>query len=342
MASRFFSFLALSLSKGLFFVFSFASTAQETVNLVPNPSFEEFENGCPVNLNEMPIGWSKWRSSPNSFSTCVEPQNLVDSLGWAPWTGWGTQLPADGESFCGFYAFSPAPAPEILNDFREYLGCALEEPMEIGTTYYVSFKVSLGYYGNYYWVWWATNRIGAIFTTQSYSQSVNPMPIPNFAHVYTEEIIIDTTSWVTIEGSLVADSAYSHMALGVFFDYDLLETLEIIPLNPPGGNLGSYYFIDDVCVSKFTNCQDTSVGVNSMMSNSTLLYPNPATEMLTISDKEIIEVVRIFSLEGYEMIKIMPRTQNATLNITALKSGIYTVIIESKNKTKRERLVVVH
>jgi hypothetical protein len=335
MASQFFSFV-------LFFVFSLASTAQVTVNLVPNPSFEEFENGCPINLNEMPIGWSKWRSSPNSFSTCVDPQNLVDSLGWAPWTGWGTQLPADGESFCGFYAFSPAPAPEILNDFREYLGCALEEPMEIGTTYYIKFKVSMAYYGNYYYVWWATNRLGAIFTMNPYSNSGNPMPIPNFAHLYTEEIIIDTTDWVTIEGSFIADSAYTHMALGVFFEYDLLETLLLLPPNPPPTDgLGSYYFVDDVCVSRFSNCQDTSVSINPMATKNPAIYPNPATQTLTISDHVIIEVVRIFNLNGYEMLTVRPRAQSFNFSISALNSGIYSIIIESKNKTKRERLVVV-
>jgi hypothetical protein len=342
MASRFFSFFALSLSKGLFFVFSLAINAQESVNLVPNPSFEEFENGCPINFNELPIGWSKWRNTPNSFSTCVEPLDLSDSLGWAPWTGWGTRWPAHGESFCGFAAFSPAPSIATQNNFREYIGCQLEEPMEIGTTYYISFKVSMGYYGNHYNVWWASNRLGAIFTTQSYLHQVNPMAIPNFAHLYSEEIITDT-NWVSIEGGFVADSTYTHMALGVFFDFDSLQTLLILPPNPPPTNgLGSYYFVDDICVSKFPDCKDVSVIVDSMSDDNSLIYPNPANETLTIRDWEVIHVVRIFNLNGHEILKLMPLKQSVTINTTAFKSGIYSVIIESKNKTKREKLVVVH
>lgn len=344
MASRFFSFvLALSLSKGCLFVFcTSALFAQETVNLVPNPSFEEFENGCPEDFHELPTGWSKWRSSPNSFSTCVEPLALTDSLGWAPWTGWGMQVPADGESYCGFAAFSPAPSISIPNDFREYVGCELEEPLQVGTTYYVSFKVSMGYYGNYYWVWWATNRIGAIFTTQSFLQGVNPMPIPNFAHVYTEDIITDTVDWVTISGSLVADSAYSHMALGVFFDFDSLSTFEMLPPNPPGNSLGSYYFIDDVCVSKYPDCQYIGISEKLREQSSLLVFPNPSSEVVKLSTDVVMIRLQIFSSDGKEVLSVHPNAQTFQLAVANWAQGIYHISAETRdNKTYREKLVIV-
>jgi len=343
MASRFFSFLALSLSKGLFFVFSHTITAQETVNLVPNPSFEEFENGCPIDLNEPPSHWSWWRNSPNSFSTCVEPQNLLDSLGWAPWTGFGTQIPSDGESFCGFYAFSPSPTPETQPNFREYLGCELEEPMEIGITYYVSFKVSMGYYGNYYNVWWASNRIGAFFTSTAYSYNDNPMPIPNFAHVYTEEIISDTTNWIIIEGSIVADSAYSHMALGVFFEYDLLETMIILPPNPPPtAGLGAYYFVDDVCVSKFPNCQFVTGNEVISMEFDVKIFPNPASSTVIVHAHEVLSGIRLYDSSGKLVLLKAFQTNEVILDVSMIESGFYLIEALFKDKkTKRERLVIV-
>jgi len=344
MATRFFSFFALSLSKGLFFVFSLTITAQETVNLVPNPSFEEFENGCPEEWHELPIGWSNWRGSCNSFSTCVEPQNLVDSLGWAPWTGFGTQWPADGESFCGFSAFSPSPTPENQPSFREYLGCELEEPMEIGTTYFVTFKVSMGYYGNYYNVWWATNNLGAIFTTEAYSSNGNPMSIPNFAHVYIEEVVTDTTDWVTIEGIIVADSAYTHMAFGVFFEFELLETLIMLPPNPPPtAGLGSYYFVDDVCVSKYIGCQYVTSKEELDKEQAITLFPNPATSSVVVRSREEIIGISIFNSSGKMVMAVQPRTPEYFIDIFKFESGLYLLAIEFKdNKIKRERLVIVH
>jgi hypothetical protein len=338
MATRFFSFLALSLSKGLFFVFSLTITAQETVNLVPNPSFEEFENGCPEEWHELPIGWSNWRGSCNSFSTCVEPQNLVDSLGWAPWTGFGTQWPADGESFCGFSAFSPSPSIDFPQpSFREYLGCELTEPMEIGTTYYVSFKVSTGFKG-YYWVTWANSHIGAIFTTEEYTSNGNPMPIPNFAHVYTEEIIVDTVNWVTISGTLVADQAHTHMALGVFFEFDLLNTFQMLE----GPNLGSYYFIDDVCVSPFPDCSIVSNTEQHLNVKDLHIFPNPASDHVQIKSNQPILSCNFYDSRGRLVGSWHPYTEFCSIGLEAYSEGMYTLEITTKDtKTKREKLLIV-
>jgi hypothetical protein len=338
MASRFFFFvLALSLSKGCLFVFAFASHAQETVNLVPNPSFEEFENGCPVTFNEMPIGWTKWRSSPNSFSTCVEPQTLADSLGGSPWTGWGVRLPADGESFCGLFAFE-SPSSATQNDFREYLGCQLEEPMLPGTTYYLRFQTAMAFKG-YYWVTWASSHIGAIFTTQPYLHPSNSMPIPNFAHVYSQEVLSDTVNWVTIEGSFVADQAYTHMALGVFFEFDLLNTMQLIE----GPNLGSYYFVDDVCVSKYPDCVRVSVSETADANPRITVYPNPANDQVRIeSDFPVLEC-SLMDMSGRKLFSKGANSRVMEIALDNLADGAYVLEIKTTdNKTKREKLLIVH
>jgi hypothetical protein len=336
MASRFFSFLALSLSKGLFFVFSLASTAQETVNLVPNPSFEEFENVCPINLNEMPIGWSKWRSSPNSFSTCVEPQNLVDSLGWAPLNGFGIQFPFDGDSYVGLYAFGPSPKPGIDPAFREYLGTELLEPLTIGTTYYVSFKASLALEGFYYPMSLASSNLGAIFTLGDYDEQLAPMPIPNFAHIYSQEIITDQ-NWITISGSVVADQSYTHVGLGVFFEFEFLTYLEILP----GLSLGSYYYLDDVCVSIYPDC-DVSTHVVIGQDIGVKLLPNPAQSMFVIEASDVIELIKLFDLRGNVLRVVRGSGSNRTeIECSTLQDGVYILETKTTKGIKREKLVIV-
>jgi hypothetical protein len=331
MASRFFSFV-------LFFVFAFASRAQETVNLVPNPSFEEFENGCPVNGQELPLNWNSWANTPDSFSTCPEPLTFQDSLFWAPWNGLGGQIPADGESYCGLFAFSPGPSPFIQPSYREFLGAELLEPLEVGTTYYVSFKVSMGFKG-YFWPVGASSHLGALFTTQGYNSDFNPLPTPNFAHVYTTEVITDTVNWVMISGQVVADQAYSHLALGVFFDFDILSTLQLFE----GPSLGSYYFVDDVCVSKYPDCVYVSVSESVGVAFRLSVYPNPAKGRVRIeSDLPIIQC-NLYDMSGRRLSSVKANSQVVDLMDLDLATGAYILeILTTDNKTKREKLLIVH
>lgn len=330
MTTRFFSLLLL-----LFFISTF-TTAQ---NLVPNHSFEEFEDGCPAGFHEMPSSWTRWKESPNSFSTCLDPQNLNDSLGWAPWNGFGYQWPADGESYVGLSAFSPSPSIVTANDFREYLGCELLDPLEIGETYYVSFKTSMAF-GNYYFPVWACNRLGAYFTTQDYHAQDNPLEIPNYAHIYEETIISDTADWVTISGSFIADQSYTHMGLGVFFEFDLLDTLN---LEPGSQSLGSYYYIDDVCVSRSPECMPSNIDESRRGSEIIKVYPNPANAMVVIESSNQIDRAGILDASG-KWIKnpININDHRMVWDISDLPSGMYYIEIHTTSGIKREKLMVVH
>ncbi len=84
--------------------------------------------------------------------------------------------------------------------YREIIGTQLLSPLQVDSTYKISFQVSLTLDGFYYEFPFACNLMGVYFTNQSYDHNENPIPIPNAAHVYSEEIIIDSLNWVTIEG----------------------------------------------------------------------------------------------------------------------------------------------
>lgn len=305
---------------------------QPFVNLVPNPSFEEFQNGCPANFHEMPLHWTWWRESPNSFSTCVQPQNLFDSLGWAPWNGFGYQEPASGKSYVGACAFSPDPF--WGGNFREYLGCELTEPLVVGETYYVSFKTSPGLW-NYYWMVWVCSHVGAIFTTQGYQHPNNPMPIPNFAHVYSESIIADTANWVTVSGTVVADKPYTHLGLGVFFEQQYLDTFRFMA----GNSLGAYYYYDDVCVSRSPDC--LTAGINQSPTPAINFYPNPASDWLQITGIEQQANIRVFTATGQLALYHQSIADKQRLDVSSLSAGIYYAEIKTKTKQHREKLLIV-
>lgn len=227
----------------LFFIFSLLAIGTMKVqaqcgNLVPNPSFEDYTQ-CPNNIAQFNRveNWSVYRNNPDYFNSCDSTDHAS-----VPYNELGYQSPISGQAYAGFIAFSLSG--NQTTSFREYIGAQLNIPLSTGTQYYVSFKVSptisnsptIG--SNKY----VNNNLGVLFRMTSTTQ----LSIPNFAHVYSNSIISDTTAWVTISGSFIADSAYKYIVIGNFFDD---SQTSFLLLNSSGSYPLSYYYIDDVCVS---------------------------------------------------------------------------------------------
>jgi len=226
----------------LLFIFAFPCDAQ---NLVPNPSFEEYEE-CPYTIGfqpgNRPTYWRSWLNSPEYFHACAGSLQDIDTLVSVPQNGWGYQYAWDGDAYVGGYMYW------VGDEFREYIGVQLLESLEVGETYSVSIRVSLAWGGSYDPTMGACNNIGVLFTTTSNAWTGltgPPFPFRNDAHVYTPDIITDSLGWTLVSGMFTADSAYQHLVLGNFFNNALTDTLGI----PPWNGEVAYYFIDDVCVS---------------------------------------------------------------------------------------------
>ncbi len=201
-------------------------------NLVPNPSFEEY-SVCPNNLDQVNItlDWHSSRLSPDYLNACAQGYSSV------PNNYWGSQNPASGSAYCGFAAmYGPG-------DVREYLGATLLTPLQIGKRYFASMKVSLFYSGNNT-LNCAVNKLGLLFTTNEYSEQ-SPITVCNRAQVYSSTIISDTSSWVTIRQSFVADSSYTEINVGNFFADSLTDFIQI-----QGQICDAYYYVDEICVSE--------------------------------------------------------------------------------------------
>jgi len=317
------------------FIFCCAISTSFAQNLVPNPSFEDYSSDCPVNFHELPSFWEAWRESPNSFSSCGIPTNLIDSLGWVPRNGFGFQEAYSGDSYCGFLA-CPSPSQVTENNFREYLGCELEEQLVIGESYHLSFVVSLGLSGFYYNTTYASNRIGANLGFQGYEWLDNPMQIPNYAQVFTNEVITDSINWVEISGDFIADQAYTHLALGVFFDFD---SLEIMQMSSDVSSLGSYYFVDAVCLRK----SDGDCGLFQSVEqqkNEFQFYPNPVSSEFKLKSSQSGEF-RLFNSKGKECLSgLVSNNELLQVDVNHLASGIYYLIIQAESKIRREKLVI--
>jgi hypothetical protein len=311
----------------LFYSFFFFCSIAEAQNLVLNPSFEEY-NICPDNISQMnrATGWLSARPTCDYFNVCAPyfqyPINCVS----VPLGSFGYRTPSSGDAFAGIIS----KAGNNIED-REIVGGQLITPLQIGTKYYASFKVSLigpMHQTNRCGI----NKLGILFSTVIYD-TLSPAPICNCAQVHTDSIITDTLNWTRITGSFVADSNYSYINIGRFFPNSQTDSIQV------GGTLGfAYYFLDDVCVSTDSAFayNYTYVGVPEIKNpNSEIsLFPNPTTSTFTLHCPSSIinSQVTIYNSLGEKVHQQLITSTQQQINLHT-SPGIY--ILQAGSITKK-------
>lgn len=209
----------------IFFLSAVSVIVHAQVNLVPNPSFEQYSS-CPGAFGEVykATGWNSFNSA-EYFHSCATSSDVQ-----VPTNYMGYQYPATGNAYSGFFAYFASV------DYHEFLYTQLLNPLITNQKYFISFKVSPADSG--FCVY--SNKTGIkFFTTQPDSILLN-----NTAHFFTNTIITDTAGWTTVTGSFIADSAYNYAVIGNFFSDANTDIIDNNCNSPV-----SYYYIDDICVS---------------------------------------------------------------------------------------------
>ncbi len=308
------------------------SVGVSQTNLVVNPSFEDTVV-CPTADNQVynALNWDNYSDqSPDYFNSCTSNIDIDVPNNWG-----GYQVASSGDAYCAVSAF-------FLNtpNKREIIGSNLLSNMIIGTKYYFSMKINLSI-NSIASSSYACNNLGIRFSTVPYSVS-NPTPINNFAHIWTDSIITDTLNWATIFGSFVADSAYSYLALGNFFDDVNTDTSKIANGTPTF--IFAYYYIDDVCVST-----DSSYTANYIftgieeehLKNNFDIYPNPVTNYFHINQPftESYDLV-IYNTLGQQLYEEKNiTTGNKIINTTQFTKGLLLITIKSNTKSINYKLL---
>jgi hypothetical protein len=289
-------------------------------NLVNNWSFEDTVT-CPDNISQIDraVGWMSFSITPDYFNTCAPanapfpvsvPHNLV-----------GDQLAHTGNAYAGFTAFSINGS-----SVREFVATQLIQNLIPQEKYFLSFWVStaFGYLLNQF-PSMACNNIGAKFSTMAYSQAT-PQPVNNFAHILDTTIINDTTNWVKISGSFIADSAYAFLSIGNF--YDNLHTTFVTN----GSFINqAYYYLDDVKLSTDSDFVNNISEINSFYVIK--LFPNPARDWIVIEGRNI-ESIEVFDLCGRMVLPKMAVSSFKTqVDISALSHGVYILKANTSTNT---------
>jgi len=221
-------------------------------NLVPNPGFELLDT-CPYTIGfqdgDRPLYWRSWLNSGDYFHACAGELNSLDTLVDVPLNGWTYQYPWEGDAYIGTYAYDGGS-----DEYREYVGVELIEPLQVGCNYLLRFRLNPAYGGNYWLIngGGACNNMGMLFTMYSNEwtgTSGAPFPYRNFAHLRSADPVVDTLAWTLVEGEFIADSAYRFLVLGNFYPDSLTNGFA----NGNSWTDITYYLIDGVEVVPITS-----------------------------------------------------------------------------------------
>ena len=276
--------------------------AQAQMNLVPNPSFED-TTGCPQWLgNFFAVGWYRpTYGSPDLFHTCSTgqlgvPQNV---LGW--------QQPRTGLAYAGGHA----------SDFsgtngREYIQCRLNQALEAGEKYEVSFWLSRADSATK-----ACNNIGAYFSATPVS-ALDPYNLPYIPQIVSQpnNPITDAINWTQVIDTFTAFGGEEYLTIGIFTND---ANTNWVPT--PGGTFHApYYYIDDVSVEKaLVNSSFPAIQTRS----SIKLFPNPATDVLSVSNLQQATAYTLFAGNGQVKQQGQLPETDAQISVAGLAPGLY-------------------
>jgi OmpA-OmpF porin, OOP family len=298
-------------------------------NLVPNPSFEEFDH-CPDMSGIWSMNANHWvtpnAASPDYFNECALPIIFPpDTHQWpnmgVPANAFGYQTAHSGSAYMGIYCMYT-----LQPDAGEYIQVQLRDSIVPSVRYQVSFYVSLADNGRY-----AINTLGAYLSKEAISSDgverfdVVPQILNTPANPLT-----DPDVWVLITDTF--NSRYGGERYLTIGNFNTTATSDTVLYNPDGDVSANYayYYIDDVSVVAIDSIPS---GVKETEAFALSVYPNPAQEFITISSGRGLAVLRLLDLSGRSLRVQSVASDRYTLPLQGIGPGIY--MLEATDRSGR-------
>ncbi|NVN96547.1 MAG: gliding motility-associated C-terminal domain-containing protein, partial [Bacteroidetes bacterium] len=206
------------------------------INLVPNPSFEEFSQCPTTGMGEIYLA-TPWNAatapgtgSSDFYHACSSDIGVISAF--------QVQNPRTGIGEVCIILMGA-----FLDNYREYIEVELKDSLKINKKYCVKFYTSLSNYASY-----AIGNIGMFFSQTKVIQPNYSAPISHLPQIKnTNGIIKDTVNWAKISGAYTALGGEKYIVIG---NFDSLINTNYLS---NGGTGNSHYFIDDVSVC---DCED--------------------------------------------------------------------------------------
>lgn len=239
-------------------------------NLLSNPSFR-LRAECPdwdSQIDRCLDWYSVGYGTPDFFHDCAGDSAIVG----VPENAFGYQE-SPSNSYVGVYTYNDGTAINV----REYIGTTFP-PLVVGQTYTVTMTVSLPEKLKF-----ATKGLGVFFYIVSDMVPPTDFLLPKTPQIdyASYGVISDRTNWVQLTKTFVADSAYTHLAIGNFHADPYLDPI-VVPSSMPMSFDCSYYYIDSVAVVGPTG-PTTSVASINDRTRVVSVAPNPFTNTASLN-----------------------------------------------------------
>lgn len=242
----------------LLLLFSFIIKAQ--INLVPNPSFEEYHtcpgiNNAGIIDSTQTVWFSPTQIAASHYHSCSSWPNRS-----IPNNSNGYQKPCSGDAYVSLILAQNIPPPYY--GYRTYISTQVQLPLYKDSIYIVSFFISLAELPvnnplrrrNLL----SVSNIGVHISSQkpSFQTQVNIPLVPQIQNA-PSRFLDDTTEWMKIEGIYKAHGGESFITIGNFCSEDSTLT-KIIRKGTSDTTSGqAFYYLDDVSVTPYYYAQDT-------------------------------------------------------------------------------------
>ncbi|MBC8173367.1 MAG: gliding motility-associated C-terminal domain-containing protein [Chitinophagales bacterium] len=294
------------------------------VNLVPNPSFEEYDD-CPTSfsciLDDTDPYVANWLKpsggSSDYFNECAD---LFSSVGIPESYFFSYQPARTGSAYAGFYTYLDG------YEYREYVQVQLTEPMEAGNCYYVEFYSSPADVDDGFTIAYATDDVGMYISvdrpTATDMFDYGPMDefIPQIANP-DGVFINDTLEWTKISGIYVADGGEEWITIGNFKedgDTDIEEFLG------DGGYPLCYNVVEDFLVTELDSIDVIKDTVLCAGASLELTVPEGADSYLWSTGETASEITVVTSGIYWVEMNFSCGTFYDTANVFFTIDSIYT------------------
>lgn len=340
----------------LMFVFLFTCAClQAQVNLVKNPSFEQYSQ-CPNAVDQ--ISFADYWSGADSTGTnnCVpEYSNACSGIFSVPAGPGYFQYARTGIGIAHVYMYWDETAGPISYK-RDYLLGRLNTPLVDGQSYCVTFYVSPIEENSYF-----IDKIGAYLDSGGICTTNSCLPLTQFTPQIenTFGVIVDTLNWTKVEGTFIANGSETFITIGNFYSYAntntipgygifsgniyLIDDVSVIPSNLPayaGGDtwvvLGDSVFIGRTpeigleCIWYVgTNVVDSGAGIWVKPTTTTTYIVEQTLCGLIKRDTVIVSVfpTAVNGMANSKQLSIYPNPTNNTLTISQEKAIFHTAVV---------------
>lgn len=297
-----------------FLVIALPLKAQE--NLVPNGSFEEYNNcpNGPSKINYAPPWIYPTTGTSDYFNSCA---NLTNPSVGVPSNSLGFQYAHSGNAYSGLFPAS--------GTYKEYIQVELVKPLVKGKVYNISYFVSLA------------DTVAVSLYSVDMHISISP-PFSNnfFVLPYQPQIknkignYFNWNDWTEVQGEYMAQGGEKFITIGNFNDTSNTDTIKLTN-NILYNQSVSYVYIDDVSITEII-CEPMLPNV--FTPNNDEVNDVWQTELCLDDDEKVnIVIYNRWGQKVYEAVNKAAFWDGRTTAGNEVSEGTYYYIITTKKET---------